>query len=111
MRRPSLLTRAAGLVLTAVLVAAGLLAAFAVPAGAAPELPKPRAQILVDAATGRIIFGDNIHEAMHPASTSKIMTALVAVERLAPNAQIEVDGPAAGVETDKVGLAAGTKWP
>src|SRR5262252_7564394 len=107
MRRPSLLTRAAGAVL-AVAIAFALLAGAATSAGAAPEpsgLPKPKAQIVVDAATGRIIYGDNIHEAMHPASTSKIMTALVAVERLKANAPITVDGPAAGVETDKVGLA------
>jgi D-alanyl-D-alanine carboxypeptidase len=114
MRRPSLLTRTAGSVL-AVLVASLLFVAVATTAGAAPapapQLPKPKAQILVDAATGRILYGDNIHEAMHPASTAKILTALVAVERLAPDASVTVDGPAAGVETDKVGLAAGTVWP
>ena len=42
----------------------------------------PEAFILVDAGTGAVITARHLHEALPPASTVKIMTALVAVERL-----------------------------
>jgi D-alanyl-D-alanine carboxypeptidase len=85
-------------------------------AGADPSwltqgLLAPKADILVDAATGRILISDNEHEAMRTASVAKIMTALVAVERLAPNASVTADAAAANVETDKIGFTEGTTWP
>ena len=53
------------------------------------RLPKPRAGIVVDAGSGRPLVCDNMHEAVPPASTAKIMTALVAVERL-PEAPVTI---------------------
>lgn len=91
-----------------------------VSAGAAPtgtssgrsqQLPKPKADIVVDAASGRIVTCDNIHEAMHPASTAKIMTALVAAERLPSNATITANAQDAQVETMRIGLPVGKAWP
>jgi D-alanyl-D-alanine carboxypeptidase (penicillin-binding protein 5/6) len=79
-------------------------------AGAAPELPKPAADLVVDAGTGRIIVCDSCHTSLHPASTAKLVTALAAVERLAPNATVTADAAAAAVETNKIGFPAGTKW-
>src|SRR2546421_5436484 len=89
-------------------------AAAAGPAGAAPappELPKPKADIVVEATSGRTLICDNVHEAVHPASTAKIMTALVGVERIAPKGKVTTDATAAAVEPNKIGLQTGTKWP
>ncbi len=110
-RRPCLLA-------TIVLLVAIVLSLFA-PAGTAGADPAwltqgllaPKADILVDAATGRVLISDNEHEAMRTASVAKIMTALVAVERIAPNAPVTVDAAAANVENDKIGLSEGTVWP
>ena len=75
------------------------------------QLPKPRADIVVDADSGRILTCDNIHEAMHPASTAKIMTAVVAAERLSANATITANAQDAQVETMRIGLPVGKAWP
>jgi D-alanyl-D-alanine carboxypeptidase (penicillin-binding protein 5/6) len=89
----------------------GLVAAFGAPAHAAPEgIPPPEAYILVDADTGSIITGRNMHEAIPPASTTKIMTALVAAERLAPGSRIPVSPKAANRVPMKVAMQAGTQW-
>jgi D-alanyl-D-alanine carboxypeptidase (penicillin-binding protein 5/6) len=81
-----------------------------VPAAAA-GLPSPKADIVVDAGSGRILIGDNIHEALHPASTAKIMTALTAVERLCPGALVTANARDATVETMRIGLPIAKPWP
>ena len=43
---------------------------------------RARAVVLADAVTGDIIYARNEHEQIHPASTTKIMTALLVVEAL-----------------------------
>ena len=58
-----------------------------------------------------MITGRNMHEALPPASTAKIMTALVAVERLPPNAMVRVSPNAANRESMKIGMAPGARWP
>ena len=45
-----------------------------------PEI-SAAAAIVMDAQTGFILFGKNIHEPHYPASTTKIMTALLALEQ------------------------------
>jgi D-alanyl-D-alanine carboxypeptidase len=107
--RRGVLRRGGGLLALALLIA-GLLSAAA-PAGAAPAgVPPPQAYILVDANTGSIITGRNAHAAIPPASTTKIMTALVAVERLAPGSRIPVSAKAANRVPMKVAMQAGTRW-
>ena len=44
-----------------------------------PEIPA-EAAILMEATTGTILYAKNIHEELYPASTTKIMTCLLAVE-------------------------------
>ena len=44
-----------------------------------PEL-HCEAMLLVDANTGRMVYGKNEHEQMYPASLTKIMTALLVLE-------------------------------
>jgi len=82
-----------------------------IPARADPATPPPEAYILVDAGTGAVLAARNIHEALPPASPAKIMTALVAVERLPPNAMITVSANAAARESMKIGMPAGARWP
>lgn len=44
-----------------------------------PDIEAPAA-ILMDAATGTILYGKNIDERHYPASTTKILTAIIAIE-------------------------------
>jgi serine-type D-Ala-D-Ala carboxypeptidase (penicillin-binding protein 5/6) len=82
-------------------------------AGAAPAapIPAPRAVIVVDAGDGQPLLCDNAHGSVPPASTAKIMTALVAAERLPPNKMITVNGPSAGAPEQEIGFAPGQKLP
>jgi len=50
------------------------------------------AAILIEAATGQVLFGHNEHERRYPASMSKIMTALVVMDHLDPD-EIIIVGP------------------
>lgn len=50
-----------------------------------PSLPEPNtdhaeAALLMDMKTGRLIYGKNIDERLYPASTTKMMTAILALE-------------------------------
>src|SRR5262245_26118755 len=67
------------------------------------QLPQPQADIVIDAGNGRVLIGTNIHARIHPASTAKIMTGLVGVERLAPNAPVTPNAQAANVELHRIG--------
>ncbi|NLY42595.1 MAG: D-alanyl-D-alanine carboxypeptidase, partial [Clostridiaceae bacterium] len=49
-------------------------------AAEAPEIDCPAA-ILIDSASGRILYERNMHQKMYPASITKIMTAVLALER------------------------------
>src|SRR3990170_4479672 len=79
----------------------GLLAALAVAfsVGAAAPPPPPAvdaaAAILVDARTGRVLFARNEHQRLPPASTTKIMTALLAAEALPLDALVAISARAA----------------
>jgi D-alanyl-D-alanine carboxypeptidase (penicillin-binding protein 5/6) len=95
----------------AVLVA-GALGGLELPAHAVVSTgtPPPEAYILVDAGSGAIITGRHMHEALPPASIAKIMTALVAIERLPPNAKIPVSENASARESMRIGMATGSRW-
>ena len=54
-----------------------VLLALLLPAAA---LGEARSEILIEAKTGRVLYENNAHEALPMASTTKIMTALVALE-------------------------------
>jgi D-alanyl-D-alanine carboxypeptidase (penicillin-binding protein 5/6) len=78
-----------------------------------PPLPGPspaKAWILVDADTGKVLDAFNEHEALPPASTQKIMTALVASEKLARDATVTVGPIAAAQPAMKIGMDAGERW-
>jgi len=49
------------------------------------------AAILIDATTGQVLFEKNMHELLEPASTTKVMTALLALEHLELDQVITID--------------------
>ncbi len=58
-----------------------------------PEITA-QAAILMEATTGTILYGKNIHEELYPASTTKIMTCLLAVENANLSDQVEFSNEA-----------------
>jgi D-alanyl-D-alanine carboxypeptidase (penicillin-binding protein 5/6) len=74
-------------------------------------LPIPaRAYILVDADSGAVLAAQAHHEALPPASTTKLMTALVAVEKLPREAVFVVGDTAAAQPAMRIGMRAGQGW-
>ena len=117
-------TTPASAVLAAVLVvflAAGTAAAGAAPASAttaAPSVfvpdgaPSPpelsaTAAVLMDVASGRILYARSAHEERPPASLTKIMTALLALEAGELDHPVEVSRKAATVGGSSIWLEAG----
>lgn len=78
-------------------------------AGAAP-VPAARAFILVDADSGAVLAAQAHHEALPPASTTKLMTALVALEKLPAEAVFVVDDTAAAQPAMRIGMQPGQGW-
>mgnify|MGYP000136150398 CR=1 FL=1 len=69
-----------------------------------PEL-HCEAMLLVDANTGRMVYGKNEHEQMSPASLTKIMTALLVLEA-EDSGQLSLDQQITATESAMEGLAA-----
>ena len=88
--------------LTAVLVTAMPFRGVAEGAGSAKE-------IVIEWTTGRVLYALNADERAYPASTTKILTALVVAETLPLDLEVTVPAVAAGVEGSSVYLRAGEK--
>lgn len=67
--------------------------------------------ILVDAGSGVVLWARRPHLRRPIASTTKIMTAIVALQRLRPNEVVVVPRAATAVEPFKEGLRAGERVP
>ena len=67
------------------------------------------ASILVDADSGRVLFAENIDAKMKIASTTKLMTALVAIQSGRLQDTVTVSREAAGTEGSSMYLRAGEK--
>lgn len=65
--------------------------------------------ILIEAESGTVVCEKNAHTRMPMASTTKIMTAVVALELAAPDTLITVDGRAVGTEGSSVYLCEGER--
>lgn len=60
--------------------------------------------VLIDANTGKVLYGENAHERLPMASTTKIMTALVALEQGDVEDTVTVDASAYGTEGSSIYL-------
>ncbi|KAB3527360.1 D-alanyl-D-alanine carboxypeptidase family protein [Alkaliphilus serpentinus] len=63
-----------------------------------------RAAIVMDVATGRVLYEKNIHDKMPMASTTKIMTALLAIENTDLDHTVKVTPEAVGIEGSSIYL-------
>lgn len=70
----------------------------------------PAAWILVDADSGAVLTGSNIHTPQLPASTVKIITALTAIEILPDDARLSVTANAAAREPMRIDMREGESW-
>ncbi len=98
------------------LLAAGLAALVAGGAASgAPQVKGPHVKapvaIVIDASTGRVLWAKREHMRRPIASTTKIMTALVAMERLRPRDIVVVPKEATKVQPSKEYLRAGERVP
>jgi D-alanyl-D-alanine carboxypeptidase len=79
-------------------------------AAAAAGIPvRARGAILVDAGTGTVLWAKAPHRRLPIASTTKIMTALVALERLAPHDVVVIHPSVPRVAPFREGLRAGER--
>ena len=70
--------------------------------------------VLIDADSGRVLYEKNADKRLYPASTTKIMTALIALETLeelglGTDSKVIIPEEAAGVEGSSLYLKAGEK--
>jgi D-alanyl-D-alanine carboxypeptidase len=72
--------------------------------------PLPQAYVLVDADTGAVIAQQDDRTVRPPASTIKLMTALIAVQRLKPDDDIPITPLAEGMPARKINVKAGQVW-
>jgi D-alanyl-D-alanine carboxypeptidase (penicillin-binding protein 5/6) len=70
----------------------------------------PKAFVLVDADTGAVIAEQDSHAVRPPASTIKLLTALIAVQRLKPGDAIPISPLAGGMPARKINVKAGQVW-
>lgn len=79
---------------------------------AAPNKPpaiNANAAILMDAKTGEVLFAQNIHKRYAPASTTKVLTAIIAIESGRLEEEVEISLRAAGTGGSSMHLYAGQK--
>ncbi|MFI5268444.1 MAG: D-alanyl-D-alanine carboxypeptidase family protein [Chloroflexota bacterium] len=69
-----------------------------------------KSAILLDFASGQVLFGKAIHQRLPPASTTKIMTALLTLEQSQLPAEATISPLAAGQIGTRMGLDAGERF-
>lgn len=89
----------------AVLAVYLLIVGFPSAAYAAPSL-SARAAVLIEASSGQVLMETSAHERLPMASTTKIMTALVALEHAELDRKVKISADAVGVEGSSVYLKA-----
>ena len=81
---------------------------FPISVSAAPSV-SAKSAVVIDADTGRILYEQDAHTRRGMASTTKIMTAIVALEHASADMLVTVDPRACGVEGSSVYLYAGER--
>ncbi len=84
-----------------------LLACRSIPAFSAPPPIQARAAVLLDVETGTVLFQQNMHQSRPFASTTKIMTALLALENCSLDDLVSMSPTAAAVQGSSLYLDAG----
>lgn len=69
-----------------------------------------RAWIVVDLNTRRVIAAQAEHQRERPASIIKLLTALIAVKALRPNATVDAQVPSSTIEPLDIGMEPGQPW-
>lgn len=81
---------------------------------AQPAEAKPRvtseAYCLVDMASGQVLLGHNQHQRRSPASTTKMVTALVVRSYCSLDEQVTISPKAAATPPSSIGIRSGQKW-
>jgi D-alanyl-D-alanine carboxypeptidase (penicillin-binding protein 5/6) len=77
---------------------------------AGPYKVSANAAILMDAAGGRVLYSRDVDQRVFPASTTKVMTALVVLKRLKLDDVVTIGQRATEVLPSKVDLKAGEKY-
>ncbi|MDP8925296.1 MAG: D-alanyl-D-alanine carboxypeptidase, partial [Chloroflexota bacterium] len=73
-----------------------------------PRVPSAEAAVVVDGESGAILYGKNAHERIAPASLTKILTAIVAIEHGRPQDRVTVDVDSSTMyDSTVMGLAPG----
>ena len=106
--------RSPRVLITVIFLGLFALTATAVPTAGATGTPTsqpPASYIVVDAETGAVLMASNEHAQLYPASTIKVLTALVALEHLPQSAKLKVSKLAAGRPASKIDMREGSTWP
>ncbi len=69
------------------------------------------AAVIVEAGSGKVLFAKNADGRFPPASTTKVMTAIVALENLSPGNEITAGDKVLRVEPTIAGLKPGVRYP
>lgn len=87
------------------------LAAASQPVPSSAILPIPPSAILIDGRTGAVLFEQDADVRRPPASTTKVMTAILAIERLPPDRLVSISPRAAAQRSGSaIGLEVGERW-
>ena len=98
------------LLLTSILAFCALvIPAYANETTSFPPSLSAQSALLMEAESGSIVYEKNAHTRLPMASTTKMMTALVALDLAAPDTVIAVDGRAVGIEGSSIYLCEGEK--
>ncbi len=69
-----------------------------------------RSAVIVDAKSGKVLYEKNPGLKLPPASTAKLMTVLVVLEKKSPREEVLIENSDTEVATSKAGLTAGVKY-
>jgi D-alanyl-D-alanine carboxypeptidase (penicillin-binding protein 5/6) len=83
--------------------------ALVAPAAAATPAVDARAHLVMNGATGEVLLARGAHERLPVASITKLMTALVTLDRTSPGEAVVVDPDAVGVTGSTIRLRAGER--
>lgn len=81
--------------------------AWPVPVFGTPSLVNAKAAVLMDAQTGRVLYARNMHRRLPQASTTKITTAILAIEKGDLDKKVRISRHAASTGEATMGLRSG----